>query len=222
MKRALLIAGAIIWVLGLVLMFLTVPNGAAFADALRDVPIPARLLGCLSIMAIGYAVIEALPYEGDRSQLDFGTIPVYGSKRWMFRRENYWPFIIGSLILGGLLVIPFLWPAATKLAFPSQPAMSGTVLYSASLGTCIVFVCSFTRNLDFSFIRFALALGVMVFLVFRQAQAGGPGQVYYLPGGIIGFAAMAASGICGIMVARLIGLGNAFCPVPRLDSATAS
>jgi len=118
----------------------------------------------------------------------------------MFKREDFWPFMFGVFILGGLLVIPAIWSQFSDI--PLDRLVLGSVL------GCFIFAYAHDRDGGFSVLRLIVGYAIVFVLLMKGAAKGGLEPIM-IPGGALGFLVMAACGWVGILFGRAMGLGGA-------------
>ncbi len=117
----------------------------------------------------------------------------------MFRREDYWPFMFGVFVLGGLVAVPLIWSLFVDLPFKG--------LVASSLVGCFVFAYAHTRDGQFSVRRFIVGFGLALLITLRvTARSGGIGA--FIPGGVLGILVMEGCGWLAIGIARVTGVPN--------------
>lgn len=113
-----------------------------------------------------------------------------------FREQDYIPFIAGVLVLGGLLIVPFIYGMFLNIYYPQA-------LFS-SLLSCGIFLYAHDRRGNFSFGKFLLAYLFILFQILRTStQQGGANHPIFIAGGLLGIALMLACGWAGIAIARV-------------------
>jgi len=116
----------------------------------------------------------------------------------MFRREDYWPYMIGAFLLGGLVAVPVTWRQFIDMDYDR--------LIAGSVILCGVFLLVHTRTggLGMNRVIGAMLFGVLVFMAsIREWHS-----ILYLNGGLLGFAVLMACGWVGIFVARATGISE--------------
>ncbi len=130
--------------------------------------------------------------------------------RRIVRLDEYWPFIVGTVVLGGLVIYPVLTGFLPEKWFPAE---FSSLERRMGLGILIAVVFSLchNRNLDFLFNRFIGA--IIAISYFSWMSRGGDGSFYiFSGGGLLGFLAMYAGGQLGIFLAGVFG------DAPTMDS----
>lgn len=128
---------------------------------------------------------NASPQKPSRGKLAKGAL---------FEERDYIPFMLGIFIIGGLLAIPLIWGSQVGLGyFEALPW---------SLASCAVFLVAIRRNGTISWLRFFLA--IIVLIGAGQIYASSSGKPAFAAGGMLGFLVIAVCGLIGIGVGRLI------------------
>jgi len=118
----------------------------------------------------------------------------------MFRREDYWPYMFGVFVFAGVIALPTIY--SNFIDLPFDRLLAGCLL------GCFLFAFAHTRDGQFSFGRFIGGVALMVLALMRTAgKSDGQGGV--IPGGLLGFAVMAAAGWFGIAIGRATGISKA-------------
>lgn len=117
----------------------------------------------------------------------------------MFKREDYWPYMFGVFILGGLIALPAIY--SNFIEVPLERLLAGCMM------GCMLFAFAHTRDGNFSFGRLVGGVVVIMLLMLRFAgESDGKGGV--IPGGLLGFAVMGACGWVGIGLGRATGIAK--------------
>lgn len=114
----------------------------------------------------------------------------------MFEEDDFIPYVLGVMILGGLVCIPVIWGQFNgveyiKAVFPS-------------LVSCGIFVYAHDKRGNFSFLKFFVGFFFVMMIVMRSmVQYGsGGGKPFFVAGGVVGYVVMLACGWAGIVLAR--------------------
>ena len=115
----------------------------------------------------------------------------------MFEEKDYIPFVLGVMVLGGLVCVPLLWGQFTALGFEKSIV--------PSLISCGIFVYAHDNRGNFSILKFIFGL-VFVFMIVMRAivQSAGNAKPMFFVGGIVGYIIMFACGWAGIALARFL------------------
>lgn len=120
--------------------------------------------------------------------------------RGMFHREDYWPYLFGVFVFGGLIAVPAVWSQFIDLSFGR--------LVAGSLVACAVFAYAHTEDGQFSFSSFFIGYALTLLISLRvAAQSDIGGGV--IPGGLLGFLIMSGCGWLGIGLGRATGIAKA-------------
>jgi len=102
--------------------------------------------------------------------------------------------MIGIFVLGGLLVIPFLWADQANLSYSEARPWS--------LASCFVFFIAFRRNGTISWGRAVIAIGTIVF--FATNYSSTTGKPSFAAGGFLGFIVLLVCGYLGIGIGKIV------------------
>lgn len=152
--------------------------------------------GAFSTFAALFAT-PAPPTPANPGELAPGATPAAPPKG-MFEERDYIPFVLGVLILGGLVLVPLLWGQINRLNYAWS--------IFPSLLSCGIFLYAHDRRGNFSVAKF-LAGYLIVFMAILRAVArpgSGGGKPFFIAGGFLGFVVLFACGWAGIGVARLL------------------
>lgn len=119
------------------------------------------------------------------------AVPAQG----IFEERDFIPFVIGIMLLGGLLVVPVLWGQFSHLEYKDA--------LFPSLLSCGIFAFSHDKRGNFLWGRFIMLLAVIVVTAMRSSLRYG-GRPMFLAGGILGYVVMFGCGWIGIALARLV------------------
>ncbi len=112
-----------------------------------------------------------------------------------FKEDDYVPYILGIMVLGGLVAIPLVYGGITDISY-------GRALLP-SLISCGIFAYSHDKRGTFLMGRFImLYLFSYITLLRASLQYGGNGQQTFVAGGLIGILVMTGCGWAGVMVGR--------------------
>jgi len=117
----------------------------------------------------------------------------------VFRREDYWSFVLGIFVLGGLL----LFPLGLRLEFGFS-YYRGLV---ASFLVCGAIAYAHRRDGGFSFGRLILGVTIAHLVLLYFSLASGEFRIV-VPGGVIGFLIAEGCGWIGIAIGRTTGLSS--------------
>lgn len=113
----------------------------------------------------------------------------------MYRKPDFIPYIVGTLVFGGLGVVPVVYAQITGLSYQQSLV--------PALVSCVVFLFAHDERGNFSIWRLVAGMAVLYLTAARAAAQGG-GQPFFIAGGVLGFILMAASGWLGIAIGRAV------------------
>lgn len=115
----------------------------------------------------------------------------------MFEEKDYIPFVLGVMLLGGLVCVPILWGHFTELGFEKS--------IIPSMISCGIFVYAHDNRGNFSIMKFLIGMLFVFMIVIRAlAQSTGNAKPMFFAGGIVGYIIMFACGWAGIAIARFL------------------
>lgn len=115
----------------------------------------------------------------------------------MFEEKDYVPFVLGVMLLAGLVCVPILWGQFTDLEFEKS--------IIPSLISCGIFVYAHDNRGNFSIMKFLIGMVFVFMIVIRAlAQSTGNTKPMFFAGGIVGYIIMFACGWAGIAFARFL------------------
>jgi hypothetical protein len=130
----------------------------------------------------------------------------------MFRRKDYWPYMFGMFIFGGLLVLPALLERVVDLGKGYDRNLA------LSVGFCTVFALAHKRNGKLSFINLIGGIALMIFASLQVAKKTGTIQIV-IPG-LLSFLLLWGCGWLGIIIARVLGISKALVtPASQTEAA---
>jgi hypothetical protein len=116
----------------------------------------------------------------------------------MFTESNYWAFMGGIFVVGGLVALPLTYGRMVELPyFAALPW---------SLASCLVFLIAFRKNGTISWGRAVPAMVALV--VGGMAYSQSTGSPAFGAGGFLGFLLMFVCGYVGIGIASLLRIGK--------------
>lgn len=112
----------------------------------------------------------------------------------LFSPSEYWPFMLGIFLLGGLILFPLIYGVMLL-------HMKYTEALEQSIFSCLLYLIAFRRNGTIAWTRFWIALIIIVinFIRFRTET----GSAVFIAVGFLGFLMAFLCGYAGIWVARL-------------------
>lgn len=116
----------------------------------------------------------------------------------MFEEQDFIPYVCGTMLLGGLVVVPLIWGGMSDLDY--------TQALLPSLLSCGIFALSHDKRGNFLWGRFILMVLFMLFTILKAMAKAGPGagKPMFMAGGVLGYLVMFGCGWAGIGVARLV------------------
>ncbi|MBK7208549.1 MAG: hypothetical protein IPH91_09850 [Elusimicrobia bacterium] len=116
----------------------------------------------------------------------------------MFEERDYFPFLLGVLVLAGLVAIPVLWGHFTGIGYARA--------IIPSLVSCGIFIYAHDKRGNFSVVKLLVGYLFLFMTLVRAMAKVGPngGKPFFVAGGFLGFVVMFACGWAGIAVGRLL------------------
>lgn len=112
----------------------------------------------------------------------------------VFDKEDFLPFAVGVMVLGGLFIVPVVYGVILDIEY--QQAILSSLISSG------IFLYAHDQRGNFSFIRFMGGFLFVLFIIVRAAAEHRVENNVFLAGGIVGFILMYACGWASIAIAR--------------------
>lgn len=123
------------------------------------------------------------------------------SKKTIFKKTEYTSFMFGVFILGGILVVPWLWGFGVLLTYIG---LRYIYIFPLSLILCVFIFIAFRRNGTISWIR-AIPTGLIVFIIVPPFIMDLTKRtIPPVSDVILGFAILILCGRLGVIFTRLI------------------
>jgi len=152
--------------------------------------------GAFSTFAAVFSA-PAQPAPANPGEMAPGAPPAAPLKG-MFEERDYIPFVLGVLILGGLVLVPVLWGQINQLDYARS--------IFPSLLSCGIFLYAHDKRGNFSISKFLVGYLIVFMAILRAVARTGPGggKPFFIAGGVLGFVVLFACGWAGIGVVRLL------------------
>jgi hypothetical protein len=121
-----------------------------------------------------------------------------GAAKGMFEERDYFPFVFGVMVLGGLVCVPALWGLFTGMGYAKA--------IFPSLVSCGIFLYAHDKRGNFSVVKLLVGYAIVFMSLMRVMTQLGPNGVkpFFVAGGFLGFVVMFACGWAGIALGRLL------------------
>ncbi|MBZ0166245.1 MAG: hypothetical protein K8I00_05510, partial [Candidatus Omnitrophica bacterium] len=115
----------------------------------------------------------------------------------VYREQDHIPYIIGTMVFGGLGVVPLVYGMLSKISYQDSLV--------PALVSCGIFLFAHDKRGNISFFRLIAGIAFVMLTVMRASiHRGGSERPFFLAGGILGFVLMAGCGWLGIAIGRAL------------------
>lgn len=121
-----------------------------------------------------------------------------GPAKGIFEERDFFPFVLGVLVLGGLVCVPVLWGLFSGMGYAQA--------IFPSLVSCGIFIYAHDKRGNFSVVKLLVGYAIVFLSLMRVMAQLGPngGKPFFVAGGFLGFVVMFACGWAGIAAGRLL------------------
>lgn len=121
-----------------------------------------------------------------------------GAAKGMFEERDYFPFVLGVSVLGGLVCIPVFWGLFSGMGYAQA--------IFPSLVSCGIFIYAHDKRGNFSVVKLLVGYAIVFMSLMCVMTQLGPngGKPFFVAGGFLGFVVMFACGWAGIALGRLL------------------